>query len=67
MVIETFNLDIIYVLFYFSDDDCGNPMVAGYQADIDPDDFAPSVANAKVKYIFLNINLFKKENRLYCI
>ncbi|VVC33078.1 Hypothetical protein CINCED_3A000310 [Cinara cedri] len=24
-------------------DDCGNPMVAGYQADIDPDDFTPII------------------------
>jgi len=32
-----------------SDDDCGNPMVAGYQADVDPDDFTPAVANIKIR------------------
>lgn len=30
-----------------SDDDCGNPMVAVYQADVDPDDFTP--ANIKIR------------------
>lgn len=35
-------------LYNFSDNDCGNPMVAGYQADIDPDDFTPSITNIKV-------------------
>lgn len=35
-------------------------MVAGYQADIDPDDFAPAaVANIRVKYTISN-TLFKK-------
>ncbi|KAE9534445.1 hypothetical protein AGLY_008535 [Aphis glycines] len=32
-----------------SDDDCGNPMVAGYQADIDPDDFTPDIARIKIE------------------
>jgi len=35
-------------LNFFSDDDCGNPMVAGYQADIDPDDFTPDISRIKV-------------------
>ncbi|XP_026804815.1 rab-like protein 6 isoform X1 [Rhopalosiphum maidis] len=32
-----------------SDDDCGNPMVAGYQADVDPDDFTPDIARIKIE------------------
>lgn len=32
-----------------SDDDCGNPMVAGYQADIDPDDFTPDISRIKIE------------------
>lgn len=30
-------------------------MVAGYQADIDPDDFRPSATNTKVTHQFNNI------------
>jgi len=37
-----------YFPWYFSDDDCGNPMVAGYQADVDPDDFTPDIDRIKV-------------------
>lgn len=37
-----------YYSWYFSDDDCGNPMVAGYQADVDPDDFTPDTDRIKV-------------------
>jgi len=32
-----------------SDVDSGNPMVAGYQADIDPDDFSPAVVKMKIE------------------
>lgn len=39
---------IIIVYLCFSDNDCGNPMVAGYQADVDPDDFSPVISNIKV-------------------
>lgn len=38
-----------FFFFCVSDNDCGNPMVAGYQADVDPDDFAPIVTNLKVR------------------
>lgn len=41
---------IIKITVCFSDTDCGNPMVAGYQADIDPDDFAPAaISNIRVR------------------
>lgn len=39
----------------YSDDDCGNPMVAGYQADVDPDDFTPDIDRIKV---IITLNLF---------
>ncbi|XP_050436035.1 rab-like protein 6 [Adelges cooleyi] len=39
-----------------SDDDSGNPMVACYQADIDPDDLAPALSNIKINTTIMSEN-----------
>lgn len=57
-MIKIKNVLIQSTFVYFSDHDTGNPMVAGYQADIDPDDFAPAVANIKASDIFKKFNFF---------
>lgn len=53
---EPLYINIMIYFIYYSDNDTGNPMVAGYQADVDPDDFAPTMANIKVRSTTLNMD-----------
>lgn len=39
-------------------------MVAGYQADIDPDDFTPAIANVKVSIPYMN-NMTVNKNFMF--